>query len=29
MIPDFTMDDIIGSPYAVFEFTCNPELGTD
>jgi len=23
------MDDIIGSPYAIVDFTCNPELGTD
>lgn len=29
MIPDFTLDDVIGSPYAVTEFVCNPELGTD
>eukprot|EP00026_Physarum_polycephalum_P008012 Phypoly_transcript_08086.p1 GENE.Phypoly_transcript_08086~~Phypoly_transcript_08086.p1 ORF type:complete len:517 (+),score=51.11 Phypoly_transcript_08086:88-1551(+) len=27
--PDFTPDDIIGSPYAVASYTCNPELGTD
>lgn len=24
-----TKDDIIGSPYAVVEYTCNPELGSD
>ena len=29
MIPDFEMNDIIGSPYAVTEFECNPELGSD
>lgn len=23
------MDDIIGSPYAVTNYTCNPQLGTD
>lgn len=23
------MDDIIGSPYAISEFVCNPELGSD
>jgi hypothetical protein len=28
-IPDFTIEDVIGSPYAVSEFTCNPDLGTD
>jgi len=26
LLPDFTMDDVIGSPYAVVEYTCNPEL---
>jgi glycosidase len=23
------MDDVIGSPYAVTNYTCNPELGSD
>lgn len=26
MIPDFTIEDVIGSPYAVTNYTCNPEL---
>ncbi|KNC97400.1 amylase [Spizellomyces punctatus DAOM BR117] len=26
---DFRMEDVIGSPYAVFEYTVNPELGGD
>jgi len=26
LLPDFTLDDVIGSPYAVVEYTCNPEL---
>jgi len=29
MISDFTLEDIIGSPYAVTQFSCNPQLGTD
>ena len=29
LLPDFTLDDVIGSPYAVVDYTCNPELGTD
>jgi glycosidase len=28
-LPGWTMADVIGSPYAVVEFTCNPELGLD
>ena len=28
-LSDFTMEDVIGSPYAVSEYICNPELGTD
>jgi len=28
-LPGFTTADIIGSPYAVTQYTCNPELGTD
>ena len=28
-LPDWTTEDVIGSPYAVTEYTCNPELGTD
>ena len=29
VLPDCTKDDIIGSPYAVYEYTCNPEIGTN
>lgn len=29
MLPDYTDDDLIGSPYAVVDFVCNPELGSD
>eukprot|EP00741_Cyanophora_paradoxa_P008215 tig00000025_g7950.t1 len=28
-LPDFVLEDVIGSPYAVAEYRCNPELGTD
>ncbi|CAD8083789.1 unnamed protein product [Paramecium sonneborni] len=28
-LPDFTIDDVIGSPYAITQFVCNSELGTD
>ena len=28
-LPDCTLDDVIGSPYAVYEYTCNPEIGVD
>ena len=26
-LPDWTIDDVIGSPYAVYEYTLNPSLG--
>lgn len=29
VLPGYTTEDIIGSPYAVTNYTCNPELGTD
>ena len=29
VLPDITKEDIIGSPYAVVEYTCNPEIGTN
>jgi hypothetical protein len=29
LLPDFTIEDVIGSPYAPTNYTCNPELGTD
>eukprot|EP00698_Gefionella_okellyi_P023976 TRINITY_DN8342_c0_g1_i1.p1 TRINITY_DN8342_c0_g1~~TRINITY_DN8342_c0_g1_i1.p1 ORF type:complete len:524 (-),score=84.56 TRINITY_DN8342_c0_g1_i1:420-1991(-) len=29
VLPGYTTDDVIGSPYAVTEYTCNPELGSD
>eukprot|EP00762_Andalucia_godoyi_P004687 ANDGO_03533.mRNA.1 hypothetical protein (macronuclear) len=29
VLPDYSMNDIIGSPYAVTDYTVNPELGTD
>lgn len=28
-LPDYTFDDIIGSPYAVVDYVVNPEIGTD
>ena len=28
-LPDWTIEDVIGSPYAVYEYTCNPTLGTN
>ena len=28
-LPDYTTDDIIGSPYAVVNYTYNPQLGSD
>jgi len=28
-LPGYTTADIIGSPYAVVNYTCNPQLGTD
>eukprot|EP01116_Phalansterium_solitarium_P000236 TRINITY_DN10137_c0_g1_i1.p1 TRINITY_DN10137_c0_g1~~TRINITY_DN10137_c0_g1_i1.p1 ORF type:complete len:514 (-),score=133.76 TRINITY_DN10137_c0_g1_i1:553-1875(-) len=29
VLPDFTLADVIGSPYAVTNYTCNPQLGSD
>jgi hypothetical protein len=29
VLPGYTTDDIIGSPYAVTNYTCNSQLGTD
>jgi len=29
VLPGYTMPDIIGSPYAVTNYTCNPQLGSD
>ena len=29
VMPDWTIEDVIGSPFAITEYTCNPELGTD
>ncbi|EDR21699.1 hypothetical protein, conserved [Entamoeba dispar SAW760] len=29
VLPDLTEDDIIGSPYAITEYVCNPEIGSD
>ena len=29
VLPGYTTADIIGSPYAVYQYTCNPELGSD
>lgn len=28
-LPDYQFADIIGSPYAVVDYVCNPEIGTD
>ena len=28
-LPGYTKEDVIGSPYAVVQYTCNPEIGTD
>ena len=28
-LPDITEDDIIGSPFAITKYECNPEIGTD
>ena len=28
-LPNWTEDDVIGSPYAITEYTCNPNIGTD
>ncbi|KDO27882.1 hypothetical protein SPRG_07154 [Saprolegnia parasitica CBS 223.65] len=29
ILPGWTKDDVIGSPYAVANYTCNPSIGTD
>ena len=29
ILPDFTIDDVIGSPFAVTKYECNSEIGTD
>ena len=29
VLPDWTPDDVIGSPFAITEYTCNSEIGTD
>ena len=29
VLPDWTKDDVIGSPYSIVEYTCNPEIGTN
>ena len=29
VLPGWTSDDVIGSPYAITEYTCNPDIGTD
>eukprot|EP00727_Mastigamoeba_balamuthi_P007128 m51a1_g3035 putative alpha-amylase family protein (507) ;mRNA; r:912582-914496 len=29
ILPDITDDDVIGSPFAVYEYTCNPNHGND
>lgn len=29
VLPDWTEDDVIGSPYAIAEYTCNPEIGSN
>ena len=29
VMPDWSIEDVIGSPFAITEYTCNPELGTD
>ncbi|KAJ6230276.1 alpha amylase [Anaeramoeba flamelloides] len=28
LLPDFTIDDVIGSPYAITEYVINPDIGT-
>ena len=27
VLPDWTEKDVIGSPYAIYEYVCNPEIG--
>ena len=29
VLPGWTKDDVIGSPYAIAEYVCNPEIGTN
>ena len=29
VLPDYTTEDIIGSPFAITNYTCNPEIGSD
>ena len=29
VLPDWTKDDVIGSPYAITEYVCNPDIGTN
>ena len=29
VLPDWTEEDVIGSPYAISEYTCNPQIGTN
>ena len=29
VLPGWTTDDVIGSPYAIAEYTCNPDIGTN
>ena len=29
VLPDWTEEDVIGSPYAISEYTCNPSIGTN
>ena len=29
VLPGWNSDDVIGSPYAISEYTCNPDIGTD
>ncbi|KAL7717106.1 Glycosyl hydrolase family 13 catalytic domain-containing protein [Entamoeba marina] len=29
VLPDYTQDDIIGSPYAIVEYNCNSDIGVD
>eukprot|EP00771_Trimastix_marina_P003916 gnl/Trimastix_PCT/628.p1 GENE.gnl/Trimastix_PCT/628~~gnl/Trimastix_PCT/628.p1 ORF type:complete len:515 (-),score=115.72 gnl/Trimastix_PCT/628:655-2199(-) len=29
VLPGYTQEDIIGSPYAITHYTCNPNVGTD
>ena len=29
VLPDWNEDDVIGSPFAITEYTCNPDIGTN